>query len=225
MADGSVVAASEQTRLLLIHAGDSLSDKLAGPLAEACAVVPVVVELNTGRLGLDLLRSSSFDVVAADVDTIGDIADGVDDRIAKLARAAAGALVIILTSDASISVAIGAMRAGAHDCVPCSIEPEQLVDRMGELARRHGKARTLLGRSIEGAAAATTPSIPVMRDLILPMWRQEQRIIEDAIQSFAGNIALAAAALELSPSTIYRKRQAWAELEDRRAALASVSAR
>ena len=57
-----------------------------------------------------------------------------------------------------------------------------------------------------------------MRDLVLPMWRQEQKIIEDAIQSFAGNIALAAAALELSPSTIYRKRQAWAEMGLRRTA-------
>jgi two-component system repressor protein LuxO len=50
------------------------------------------------------------------------------------------------------------------------------------------------------------------------MWRQEQRIIEDAVASFAGNIALAAAALELSPSTIYRKRQAWAEAEGKRGA-------
>jgi two-component system repressor protein LuxO len=65
--------------------------------------------------------------------------------------------------------------------------------------------------------AAAAPQSPVMRDLVLPMWRQEQRIIEDAIQSFAGNIALAAAALELSPSTIYRKRQAWAEMELKRA--------
>ena len=46
---------------------------------------------------------------------------------------------------------------------------------------------------------------------ILPMWQQEQRIIEDAIASFGGNISLAAAALEISPSTIYRKRQGWAE--------------
>ena len=53
---------------------------------------------------------------------------------------------------------------------------------------------------------------------VLPMWQQEQRIIEDAIASFAGNVALAAAALELSPSTIYRKRQAWAEMDERRGA-------
>jgi len=54
--------------------------------------------------------------------------------------------------------------------------------------------------------------------MILPMWRQEQRIIEDAITRCNGNIALAAQALELSPSTIYRKRQAWAELEARQGA-------
>ncbi|MEO7223452.1 MAG: helix-turn-helix domain-containing protein, partial [Devosia sp.] len=41
---------------------------------------------------------------------------------------------------------------------------------------------------------------------------------EDAIQQFAGNVALAAAALELSPSTIYRKRQAWAEIDEKRTA-------
>ena len=45
---------------------------------------------------------------------------------------------------------------------------------------------------------------------VLPMWQQEQRIIEDAIAAFGGNISMAAAALEISPSTIYRKRQSWA---------------
>ena len=44
------------------------------------------------------------------------------------------------------------------------------------------------------------------------------RVIEDAIESFSGNIALAAAALELSPSTIYRKRQAWADMAGKKGA-------
>jgi two-component system repressor protein LuxO len=48
---------------------------------------------------------------------------------------------------------------------------------------------------------------------VLPMWRQEQAIIERALDVFDGNIARAAAALEISPSTIYRKRQSWAEME------------
>jgi len=54
---------------------------------------------------------------------------------------------------------------------------------------------------------------PVMQPLlhmpIEPMWRQEQKIIEAAIACHNGNVSLAAAALEISPSTIYRKRQSW----------------
>jgi two-component system repressor protein LuxO len=60
-------------------------------------------------------------------------------------------------------------------------------------------------------ATETAPRME-KRSVILPMWQQEQRIIEDAIASFGGNVSLAAAALEISPSTIYRKRQGWAEM-------------
>ena len=42
---------------------------------------------------------------------------------------------------------------------------------------------------------------------IRPLWVEEERLIEAAIQAFGGNIARAAAALEISPSTIYRKRR------------------
>jgi two-component system repressor protein LuxO len=68
------------------------------------------------------------------------------------------------------------------------------------------------------AAAAPTVAATPGRQPVLPMWRQEQKIIEDAIERFSGNIALAAAALEVSPSTIYRKRQAWAEAAGTRGA-------
>jgi two-component system repressor protein LuxO len=43
----------------------------------------------------------------------------------------------------------------------------------------------------------------------VPLWQEERRAIEAALAAFDGNIARAAAALEISPSTIYRKRQAW----------------
>lgn len=46
---------------------------------------------------------------------------------------------------------------------------------------------------------------------IRPLWLEEARIIEEAIAAFDGNIAKAAAALEISPSTIYRKRNDIAE--------------
>ncbi|MDQ0503918.1 sigma-54-dependent transcriptional regulator [Xanthobacter agilis] len=42
-----------------------------------------------------------------------------------------------------------------------------------------------------------------------PLAVTERRAIEGAIAAFQGNIALAAAALDLSPSTLYRKKQSW----------------
>ncbi len=50
---------------------------------------------------------------------------------------------------------------------------------------------------------------PILPEIIAPYWEQERLIIEAALRAFGGNIPRAAAALEISPSTIYRKRQAW----------------
>jgi DNA-binding NtrC family response regulator len=213
--NGSVTAI-DPARLLLV--GNGLGDRLGTALAAEFVDAPVVVELDNGRSALELLKASPFDGVIADLDALADLADSTEERIGRLARVASGALLAVLTGDASISVAMAAMRAGAHDCSASDLGGDALVLRLGELARRHGKARICLRAGMEAPMeAAPAPGIPVMRDLVLPMWRQEQRIIEDAIQSFAGNIALAAAALELSPSTIYRKRQAWAEMGGKRA--------
>ncbi|HQZ12614.1 MAG TPA: sigma-54 dependent transcriptional regulator [Devosia sp.] len=85
----------------------------------------------------------------------------------------------------------------------------------GEIDAAKVAAADIEAHSQRRLPAAATAAV---RQSILPMWQQEQRIIEDAIQSFSGNIALAAAALELSPSTIYRKRQAWAEIDGKRGA-------
>lgn len=52
-----------------------------------------------------------------------------------------------------------------------------------------------------------------MSDSIQPFWQQEKQIIEGALSYFDGNISRAAAALEISPSTIYRKRMSWAQKE------------
>ena len=47
--------------------------------------------------------------------------------------------------------------------------------------------------------------------LVRPLWQIERDTIEAAIRHCDGNIPRAAALLEVSPSTIYRKRQAWAQ--------------
>ena len=209
MPDARVTEAAPPARLLLIGGSGDLRSRLSLPLASELAIPPMLVELDAGRPALELLKSSPFDGIVADLDALADVANAVHERIARLSRAAAGALLVVLTGDGSISLSLIAMQAGAHDCVDRSLDGPALATRIAELARRHGKSRICLREVAAPTEAA--PSIPVMRDLVLPMWRQEQRIIENAIQCFAGNIAAAAAALELSPSTIYRKRQAWAE--------------
>lgn len=44
-----------------------------------------------------------------------------------------------------------------------------------------------------------------------PLWKVEKRAIERAIAICGGNVARAAALLEVSPSTLYRKLQSWEE--------------
>jgi len=46
-----------------------------------------------------------------------------------------------------------------------------------------------------------------------PLWRMEMQCIEHALSAAGGNVPRAAAILEISPSTIYRKRQIWRSLK------------
>ena len=70
-------------------------------------------------------------------------------------------------------------------------------------------------------AVISTPSVPSdplaqsprASGEIKPLWRYEKEIVEEAIALCDGNIAKAASALEIAPSTIYRKRASWEENE------------
>ena len=46
-------------------------------------------------------------------------------------------------------------------------------------------------------------------EAVTPLWRVERDAIETAIALCEGNIPKAAAMLEISPSTIYRKKMVW----------------
>ncbi|MFM8331314.1 MAG: sigma-54-dependent transcriptional regulator [Candidatus Methylumidiphilus sp.] len=61
------------------------------------------------------------------------------------------------------------------------------------------------------AAPSPTHEAQVVREAILPLWIVEKEAIERAIAACDGNIPRAAALLEVSPSTIYRKRMGWQE--------------
>ncbi|WP_215405982.1 sigma-54-dependent transcriptional regulator [Vibrio gigantis] len=58
-----------------------------------------------------------------------------------------------------------------------------------------------------------TPSFTTSTGAIRPMWQIEREAIQHAINHCDGNVLNAAVLLELSPSTVYRKKQAW-ESED-----------
>ncbi|MGH1374041.1 MAG: sigma-54-dependent transcriptional regulator [Cellvibrionaceae bacterium] len=71
--------------------------------------------------------------------------------------------------------------------------------------------------SMENSSVAPSPNnhssvssiAAIVPSEIQPLWLQEKQAIEQAIEHCQGNIPRAAALLEVSPSTIYRKIQAW----------------
>jgi DNA-binding NtrC family response regulator len=60
-------------------------------------------------------------------------------------------------------------------------------------------------------SSASGSAEPLLNTPIRPLWLVEKETIEQAIASCDGNIPKAAALLEISPSTIYRKKQSWEE--------------
>jgi two-component system repressor protein LuxO len=60
--------------------------------------------------------------------------------------------------------------------------------------------------ALRAGDSAPPPAEPAQ---LKPLWLVEREAIERAIEHCGGNIPRAAALLEVSPSTIYRKRQAW----------------
>jgi len=216
-------------RLLLVDDQAARARTLTDGFGRAFAGRLVASEAGNGRRAAEMLRQSAFDIVLMDLASLVDFAATPEEAVVRLVKLADGALTVVLSEAATISAAVAVMRAGAHDFVARPIEPRALAERVAGLAQRHGKARLLgVGQAsarsdgiiglVATSEAPRSPMAQALRPSILPMWRQEQRIIEEAIASFSGNVSLAAAALELSPSTIYRKRQAWAEMESRKGA-------
>ena len=212
---------AEVARILIVDRDRSAAYLLGSELGAILPSRPEVIDVPNGRMAVDLLRAGTVDVLLVDLQSLSDLCPTAEDGIAKLVKLASGALTVALSDGGSVSAALAAMRAGAHDVMPRPAGGAAIAARIGALAQRHGRAWSLPG-STSGEMAAMLNSAgaalrsagePPKRAEVLPMWQQEQRIIEDAIASFAGNITLAAQALELNPSTIYRKRQAWAEME------------
>ncbi|HEX4298088.1 MAG TPA: DNA-binding response regulator [Devosia sp.] len=177
--------------------------------------LPVLVPTSCGRHAVELLRGGNFPIIVADIASILDLSPEPDEAMRRLVKAGADSLIIALSDACSVSASLAAMRAGAHDYLSKPIEAPALIARLAALAMRHGRVPAPATEAEQPAELEGGRSLaePMESSIVLPMWRQEQRIIEEAIRRFSGNIAAAAAALEVSPSTIYRKRQAWAAVE------------
>jgi DNA-binding NtrC family response regulator len=205
-------------RFLIIDDDTAEAGELAAAVEARIGLARVTCTGN-GRTAAELLRDGRTDVLLMNVASLLDLSPVAGEAVGRLVKLAEDALVIALSNAVSVSAAVEVMRAGAHDCISRPIAPETLVQRIAELARRYGKPPLGGVRSPPSALLGNEPGDRRMpRRPILPLWKQEQRIIEEAIASFSGNVALAAAALELSPSTIYRKRQAWAEMDGKKGA-------
>src|SRR5687768_10334268 len=115
MPDTSTIEPDLPARLLLIEGGRELQKRLAPSLTAEFAQAPIIVDVTNGRPAVELMRNCAFDAVLADLEAIADLGAAPDERIGRLARAASGALIIVLSEDAGISISLAAMRTGAHN--------------------------------------------------------------------------------------------------------------
>ena len=94
---------------------------------------------------------------------------------------------------------------------------EQEVSRLVQPDSAATGASRVIGGGA-GSAAEQAQPVPVNTHTdasgpIRPLATVEREIIEQAIEACDGNIPKAAALLEVSPSTIYRKKQGWESVE------------
>jgi two-component system repressor protein LuxO len=130
-------------KFLLIDRDPSSGRVLTATLSNCLVAQPHIAEARGGKEAAEILKSASFDLVMVDLASLADLAPVTEDAVARLARLAEGALMIVMSEGASVSAAVAAMRAGAHDFVAKPLNGQSFAARIAELAQRHGKAKAL----------------------------------------------------------------------------------
>lgn len=104
-------------------------------------------------------------------------------------------------------------RLQSHDWPGNVRELQNVVRRAVVLGDGVEVSADMLPIEIGATFASPTTVVAGPAEIVIePFWITERRVIENAVAIFGGNTARAAAALEISPSTIYRKRERWAEM-------------
>jgi DNA-binding NtrC family response regulator len=126
--------------------------------------------------------------------------------------------VVVITADGSLNRAVEAMRDGALDFLVKPFNADRLLITLRNVLERKrltSMVESLAGDTLQGSAPSPVNIGGAAANLgIRPLNQVEREAIERAIEICGGNIVRAAAMLEVSPSTIYRKRVAWESLSD-----------
>ena len=128
----AVAPSDVSQRLLVIDRDAELADTLSG-----AGIAQAVQRAENGRSGAAVLQAEAFDVVLADLQSLADLDAAPDAAIARLARLGKSALLLVVTETDSVSAAVEALQAGAHDCLVRPVAPEEFDARIAILRTRH----------------------------------------------------------------------------------------
>lgn len=143
-----------------------------------------------------------------------------EETLVAARRSAPDARIIVILEQDSPTLAEAALEAGAFDALAKPLSRRVLVGAIAR-ARAWRPAPVWTETAPPEPIHAPLPDIAipeVARALVdfetapggvAPFWVHEQRIIETALAAYNGHVGRAAAALEIAPSTIYRKMQSW----------------
>lgn len=160
----------------------------------------------TGQEALDDIARSPTDAVLLDL-RLPDM-DGLD--VLKHIRAREFQVaVVVITADGSLNRAVEAMREGALDFLVKPFNADRLLITLGNVLERR-RLNSML-ESLSGHGGPGESGGNGSDPKVLPLHVTERNAIEQAIRACDGNIVRAAALLEISASTVYRKLAHWHE--------------
>jgi DNA-binding NtrC family response regulator len=176
-------------RLLLVEDSDVQAAVYAAYLPEDRFHV---VRVASGEEALTELTARDYSLVMLDLQLPG--IQGLE-VLRRMKSAHLAVPVVVMTESGSVDTAVEALHLGAVDFLAKPVDAGRL-----RLA--------VLGAALANAVPSST-GIATDLAAIRPLAVVEREAIEFAVAACGGNIPRAAAALGVSPSTLYRKKQAW----------------
>ncbi|VUD68995.1 Regulatory protein LuxO [Thalassocella blandensis] len=117
-------------------------------------------------------------------------------------KASPDSVIVVITSNDSADVSRDAIRLGAADYLEKPFTRDRLCLTMRNARKQLLPAASSHSGFTHLAQATDTQTIH-------PLWKVEMDAIDHAVKICNGNITQAAKHLEINPSTIHRKKQAW----------------